>query len=663
MGDRFIPVLPWKIILKEKKFISMRKSFVIAAVILAVQSLSSCSENETVWEGDSHGQIVAHIEQPATTRTAVGNAVDGTNAVGIVWTDGDEIGVFDASGASQKCYAKVGQGTAATASFAAYGTTAFDEPVYAYYPYNEANVSNDIHSLVGELPSEQNMDDGALHGDYKIGSATTQTAEGGYEFEFKHLFSMARITIDAADTPLKDEKLKSLAMSVSRGETAVSIAGNFTFNAETGSWKQTDEGKNSITLTWDTNSPSLEQAFTCYMSLFPVIHSGDLFTITVSTENYKAEFTANSLTSFSAEQIYTFPVVLNKYETIKVYDKDENVVQGKFTCAALNVDGLPSIINSGGPGSDGTEALGNIMNGLGYDFIAVSEDFTYHDELAGAMSNYNMGTYRGSVSNAFGKNDTDGLGFFWKKDGITAAGETMVAFDEAYGGLTGGANELIDKGFRHYVVTVAEGVTVDVYITHMNTFGDGGNTEDDPWVHAQLSQLRQLRDYVVARAKENNRPAIIMGDTNMRYTRHQIVDNLITPVTSEGLQIVDPWVEFHRNGVYPTWNTKSLMIRSKYAGDVDNDILCADDQRGEVVDKMWYINVPGAAIQLKATSCMNDVEHFAKSTEQVSFSGVTIEDINGNILSGQDVSYTKVNGYADHFPVVVSFEYTNASGN
>ena len=80
--------------------------------------------------------------QPATTRTAMGNAVDGSNAVGIVWTDGDEIGVFDASGASQKCYAKVGQGTAATAAFAAFGTTAFDEPVYAYYPYNEANASN-----------------------------------------------------------------------------------------------------------------------------------------------------------------------------------------------------------------------------------------------------------------------------------------------------------------------------------------------------------------------------------------------------------------------------------------------------------------------------------------------------------------------------------------
>lgn len=637
----------------------MRKYFGMVAVLLAAQILYSCS-NDILGYGEevSKGQIVARIAQPATTRTAMGNAVDGSNAVGIVWTDGDEIGVFDASGASQKCYAKVGQGTAATAAFAASGTTAFDEPVYAYYPYNEANASNDVHSLVGNLPSEQNMDDGALHGDYKIGRVTTQTGEGGYEFEFKHLFSMARITIDAADTPLKGETLKSITMSVSRGEAGVPIAGNFTFDAQTGSWKQTDEGKNSITLTWDTNSPSLEQAFTCYTSLFPVIHSGDLFTITVSTENYKAEFTANSLTDFSAEQIYTFPVTLDKYETLKVYDDEGNPVEGRFTCAALNVDGLPSFINSGGPGSDGTTAIGNIMNSIGYDVIAVSEDFAYHDELAGAMTNYNMGTYRGSVS-LNGHNDTDGLCFFWKKDGITATGETMVAYNDAKGNVFEGANELIAKGFRHYEVTVAEGVIVDVYITHMNTYEGEGNTEEsNEWVKAQLSQLRQLRDYVVAKAKENKRPAIIMGDTNMRYTRHQIVNNLINPVTSDGLQITDPWVDLCRGGVYPTWNTKSLMIRSKYAGDVDNDILCADDQRGEVVDKMWYINVPGAAIQLKAISCMNDVEHFAKDTKQVSFSGVTIEDINGNILDNQNVSYTKVNGYADHFPVVVSFKYT-----
>lgn len=634
----------------------MRKFLGFAAIVLAAQILSSCSDKESAYIASDHGQIVARIAQSPATRTAVGDAVEGTNAVGIVWTDGDEIGVFDASGAAQKRYAKVGTGSVPTAAFSASGTTAFDTPVYAYYPYNAANNANDMRSLTGTLPATQNMDSGTLQGDYKYGSAITQTDDGGWEFEFKHIFSLARITIDATGTPLQGETLKSLTMSVSRGEAGVPIAGNFTFNAEDASWTQTDEGISSITLAWDKTSPRLEQAFTCYMSLFPLVKSGDLFTITVSTENYKAVFTANSLTNFSSEQIYNFPVVLDKYETIKVYDKEGNTVQGRFTCAALNVDGLPSLINSGGPGSDGTKSIGRIMNSLGYDFIAISEDFAYHDELAGGMTNYNMGTYRGTVSSLI-HNDTDGLGFFWKKDVITATDEIMVPFDEVYGGIDGGANELIDKGFRHYVVTVAQGVTIDVYITHMNTFGDGGNTEEDPWVHAQLSQLRQLRDYVVAKAKENNRPAIIMGDTNMRYTRHQIVDNLIDPVTSEGLQIADPWIEIQRGGVYPTWNTSSLMIRSKFGGG-NTDILCADDQRGEVVDKMWYINVPSAAIQLKATSCMNDVEHFAKGSETVSYSGVTVEDANGNILSNQDVSYTKVNGYADHFPVVVSFEYT-----
>ena len=640
----------------------MRKYLGFAAILLAAQILFSCSDDESGYTVSDYAQIVAHIDQPATTRTAVGDDVEGTNAVGIEWTDGDEIGVFDVSGAAQKRYAKVGQGTVPTASFAASGTTAFDSPVYAYYPYDEANASHNVRSLTGTLPAVQNMDEGKLHGDYKYGSATTETENGNYEFEFRHLFSLARITIDATGTPLQGETLKSLTMSVSRGEAGVPIAGNFTFSAEDGSWEQTDEGQNAITLEWNTSAPALEQPLTCYMSLFPLVRAGDLFTITATTDNYKAEFTANSLTAFAPEQIYNFPITFDNYETIKVYDDEGKVVQGKFTCAALNVDGLPILINSGGPGEDGTATIGRIMNSLDYDFIAVSEDFAYHDELAGAMTDYNAGTYRGTVWNIAGKNDTDGLGFFWKKEGIVATDEVMVEFNESYGGLDGGANEQIAKGFRHYVVTVADGITIDVYITHMNTFGDGGNTEDDPHVHAQLSQLRQLRDYVVERAKTNNRPAIIMGDTNMRYTRHQIVDNLITPVTAEGLKIADPWIELRRGGVYPTWNTPSLMIQSKFNGG-NVDILCSDDQRGEVVDKMWYINVPDAPIQLKAISCMNNVDDFAASTEQVSYSGVTVEDENGELQYNQTVNYTKVNGIADHFPVVVSFEYTYSDGN
>lgn len=358
-----------------------------------------------------------------------------------------------------------------------------------------------------------------------------------------------------------------------------------------------------------------------------------------------------------------------------MYDSAGNLVQdgpnapepvvGTFTCATLNVDGLPKkigliTINGDGPGESGTTAIGNAVNSLGWDFMAVSEDFEYHSQLAAALSNYDAGKWRGTITSAqlTSRADTDGLGFFWKKDGITATGETMVQFTSEEGGLTSGANTCIKKGFRHYEVTVAEGITVDVYVTHMNTYSGSGNTESNAYVKAQLAQLRQLRDYVLEQAKANNRPAIIMGDTNMRYTRHNIQSNFIDPVTAEGFAVADPWVEFHRGNTYPTWNTKSLMIRSKFAGDTENDICCSDDQRGEVVDKIWYINVPGAELQLKALSCENDVTNFTASTENASYSGVTVEDADGNILENQSVSYVKNVGLADHFPVVVKFEYT-----
>ena len=632
----------------------------VAAALVAAPMFYSCSDELPGQSGASatRGQITARIAEPAATRTAVGDAVEGTNAVGIVWTDGDEIGVFDATGTAQKRYAKVGQGAVATATFAAADAEPFATPVYAYYPYGGANEGRDVNSLTGTLPATQPMDGGTtLHGDYKYGRATTATAEWGYEFEFRHLFSLGRFVVDATGTPLAGESLRSLTVSVSRSGEGVPIAGDFTFSAVDGDWSMTGEGQSSVTLQWNEQAPTLGEPYTCYMSLFPNVRVGDQFTITVTTDGHRAEFTATSLISFAPEQIYTFPLTLDNYESLQVEDSEGQAVRGRFTCA--NILGL---VNPDGPGEDGTAQLGSIMNRLGYDFIAVSEDFAYHEVLAGAMSDYVAGTYRGSVS--IGGGDTDGLEFFWKKDGITATEEAIVEFNDSYGGLTDGANESIAKGFRHYVVTVANGVEIDVYITHMNTYGENStNDESDPHYHAQLQQLRQIREYVMEQAQANNRPAIIMGDTNMRYTRHQIVENLIDPVTSEGLQIADPWVDLHRGGVYPTWNTKSLMIYSKFAGDNENDILCIDDQRGEVVDKMWYINVPDAPVQLTAVSSMNNVEDFAAGTEQVSYDGVTVEQADGTLLYDQHVDITRVNGIADHFPVVTTFEYTRSGGN
>ncbi len=638
-----------------------KKVFYVVSAMAAVL-LASCSQDEYN-RTSPKDNIVATIHPAATTRTAVDQPVENAQAVGIVWTDGDQIGVFDHESVTQRCYNKVGAGHEAMASFTAAGE-AFAEPTYAYYPYDAANDNKEITSLTGNLPAVQNMDSGILHGDYKYGRAKGSGA-GGHEFAFTHMFSLARVTVDASGTPLAGDKLREVSVSITRNDAPVAVAGQFEFNARNGVWRQTDAGSGTVSLQW-TDGPRLNSSLTAYMSMFPTVKSGDTFTITVSTQNYRACFSAQSRADFQRENIYGLPLQLKNYSSLVVYDHKGNLVYptdgvetGTFTCATLNVDGLPSGINSDGPGKQGTITLGNKANSLGWDFLAVSEDFEYHAQLAAAMSNYNAGTYRGSVGalNVGIRADTDGLGFFWK-EGLSATGETMVQYTAEIGGLTDGANTLIKKGFRHYVVTVADGAEVDVYITHMNTYSGSGNTEEtNAYVKAQLSQLRQLRDYVLAQLKQNKRPAIVMGDTNMRYTRHKVQDNFFTPIAQAGYEAIDPWVKFHRNGEFPTWGSKSLMIRSHFKGD-KNDICCSDDQRGEVVDKVWYINHPLSSVQLQAMGCRNDVENFVKSTETAEYEGATIEDANGNILTDQTVSFKRKIGLADHFPVVVDFQYT-----
>ena len=668
------------------RYIMQQKSFTVVLAIATLLSVS-CTQDD-LRRLSPKNSIIASIQSPSTRTAVDGNTTEG-GVSGIVWTKGDQLGVFGQTGTSQTLYTKVGEEEEAKATFKSTSTIT---PYRAYYPYSESNNGRPWTSLLGNIPAEQPAD-GTLSGDYKVGQATGSTSGNGYEFVFTHLFSLCRITLDASGTALIGDKLKSIDISVTGEEP---ICGDFTFNLRTLDWEPGSVVGNRISLTWDKHPTLTEKPITYYISLFPNVKIGDVITISVCTENYTARFSANCQVNFQRENIYNIPLTLNEYSSLKVYDKDGNLVNGDtdpeptpdpeptvttgtFTACAFNVDGLPQkigifTINGDGPGSSGTTTMAGIANNLGWDIIAASEDFEYDSQLvAGLSSNFSHGTWRGSVSSAqlTSTADTDGLNFFWRTSTTSATGETYVQYKDAEGGLTSGANTCIKKGFRHYVVTVdkTNNVVIDVYITHMNTYHGEGNTESNAFVKAVLSQLRQLRDYVLEKAKANKRPAIIMGDTNMRYTRHDIKTNFLDVVAAydnnAGYTVSDPWVEFHRGGVYPEWNSLSLMTRFAFAGDTENDIVCADNQCGEVVDKIWYINVPGAEVQLKATAHQNDVDNFRKDTESVSYSGVMVEDANGTKTSGntkynsgQKISYTKDKGYSDHFPVVTTFEWT-----
>ena len=87
----------------------------------------------------------------------------------------------------------------------------------------------------------------------------------------------------------------------------------------------------------------------------------------------------------------------------------------------------------------------------------------------------------------------------------------------------------------------------------------------------------------------------------------------------------DPWVDFQWNGVYPTYPSKSLMVSDATGTNSSTDIICADTQKGEVVDKVIYINNPNAPVQIKAESYLRDYDNFK--------------------------------GLADHMPIVVKFSF------
>lgn len=268
-------------------------------------------------------------------------------------------------------------------------------------------------------------------------------------------------------------------------------------------------------------------------------------------------------------------------------------------------------VNGDGPGSAGTQAIGEYIVNKGIDIVGCSEDFNYNGDLVvGLGGNYHMGLWRGRIDisgagSLIGKPiDTDGLMFLLRNtnnnDGKSMSfyDESWTQWNESLGGIQEGANTLVKKGYRFYTVNLGDGVKIDVYVLHMNT------AENAEQIKVQDNQLTQLADAV--KANTNGRPKLIIGDTNCRYTRNKITDNLITPL-SELYTIKDVWVEKFQGGTAPG-----------YTSDVDDDILVTDKnssaayETGEIVDKIFYLVPKGCNLSMNLDNLVFDADNYKK---------------------------------------------------
>lgn len=341
----------------------------------------------------------------------------------------------------------------------------------------------------------------------------------------------------------------------------------------------------------------------------------------------------------------------------------ESLAAGRhFSVASLNVDGLPpkllSIdINPTGPQAYYSRYIGQRIKAARYDVVGLSEDFNYHKHLYGVASgetdrispndgenalqfSYTSATWRGplnaaSLANAMTSGfqiDSDGLGLLTRNaSSTTASGETFTEWGTKHGNMADGFDENLKKGFRYYLVTLTDGTTVDLYILHMDA--EVGTAD----IAARESQLQQLTQVILA--SNNRRPIIVMGDTNCRYTRDRIRSLFINPINDDPrFTIQDPWVEWAYEGDF---QHESL----NYHADGSGALMVYDlgYTKGEVVDKVFYINNRDSKFLLTPLTLTNDMT-FCRDVAKAA------DDDSGAQAADETA------GLADHWPVAVTFD-------
>ena len=505
------------------------------------------------------------------------------NGSGAAWTSTDALGIYtDASEKNVKYACSSSSKGTFEASVEVKGA-----PQYAYYPYSSDNASRNATGLKGTLPQDQT----ASAPDYRYGLQTGTDSNGDATFEFRSIFAVVDFEVETAGSALEGHEIVSMNVKVTRDGTNVPVVGGFTFSAADGSYSY--EGQTTYG----------EFTTTGKAVIFPTVKEGDIVTVTAYSANAEAvaEFAAGAV---EAGGYYQVSVQLPEAEVVEPETPVEpeepeqpvepETVTGTFTCATYNIKGS----------SDGK--IGTMITNDGWDFFHFSECFSGYSK--------NLGTYAfGSKSKTLG----DGLYFGARKATCSLSGEYIDTYDYEYGGIFAGANTPVSKGFRYYLVTLADGTQIDVYITHMNTY------DTQKHLDCQHKQLREVATWIANH--RNGRPVIFMGDTNCRYTRHDFETYFWSIIRAKGLTYNDPWVDYMWNGQYPAYPSKSLMVSDATGTNPDTDIICEDTQHGEVVDKVIYINDANADTQIKANGYLRDMDY---------------------------------SGLSDHMPIVIEFTYT-----
>ncbi len=176
---------------------------------------------------------------------------------------------------------------------------------------------------------------------------------------------------------------------------------------------------------------------------------------------------------------------------------------GILSILTYNVHGLPGEVT----GDDTFARMADIGERLPYfDLVGLQEDFDEESHEALLMESTQL-TQRW-FSARYGVDRFYGSGLTLLAD-FPAAEYQEEHFVACHGVLSHASDCLASKGFQRALLTLADGLAIEVYNTHL----DAGSSEED--IQARHSQLMQL----LTQIQSTSRPILLFGDTNLRPSR------------------------------------------------------------------------------------------------------------------------------------------------
>lgn len=252
----------------------MKRNLILCCAGALLLCVTACSDTDGLGQSQLQQQsrftLTAHADSYTSlpeTRTVVGGAAaDGS--LEMLWSPGDSIGVFSASGSDDVLYVNSAAEASATAVFTG-SMDAGSIPAYAYYPYSAQVTSTD--AIPVEIPTNQSYSGPQSVAQYDVKAATV-TADGadGYQLHFRNMAALVRFDISLTDgygSLASDERLWCVEI-----ETGDNVTGSYTYdlgNIDGGLVPAEGGGQSNLINLAFANTPSLSNVITAYAVVAP----------------------------------------------------------------------------------------------------------------------------------------------------------------------------------------------------------------------------------------------------------------------------------------------------------------------------------------------------------------------------------------------------------